>query len=295
MIMLPDNSDYQNRYIRLMKPKALRSVLARMPWHPRASDDEWIEKTAERIGPTEADEDHFNTWEPHDAARQAQQVGADSIAESEVEDMLSSEMDDYRRRYDDALRASADPELKALNSAREQIAQSLYNAIDDWNEVAGYQIAEDQKEEPDSPEYASQLVPLSPDFLTSDPEGAKEQLRQHVMGLVMELNDRQEQLADATEGREGYEDYKPDYVPDGLEGVYANAQGDAAFDDWLRKHYNLPDNHLPSFKDSPVRDAKTVSAKRDDSGFSDAREVEGSLPPGVSLGASGYGGKYSRR
>ena len=52
---------------------------------------------------------------------------------------------------------------------------------------------------------------------------------------------------------------------------------------------------LPDFKDSPVKDAKVKAPRPADTGFNDAKEVEGSLPPGVSLGASGYGGKYKRR
>ena len=53
------------------------------------------------------------------------------------------------------------------------------------------------------------------------------------------------------------------------------------------------ERELPSFKDAPVKDAKTVSMKGQPKSM-DMREVEGSLPPGVSLGASGYGKKYGR-
>ena len=52
-------------------------------------------------------------------------------------------------------------------------------------------------------------------------------------------------------------------------------------------------DHLPQFGDAPVRDAK-IKSSPPRIPESDAREVEGALPPGVSLMQSGYGKKYRR-
>ena len=51
-------------------------------------------------------------------------------------------------------------------------------------------------------------------------------------------------------------------------------------------------SHLPDFNDSPVKDPKPKTPAPPNPEFDAGREVSGSLPPGVSLGQSGYKKHY---
>ena len=52
---------------------------------------------------------------------------------------------------------------------------------------------------------------------------------------------------------------------------------------------------LPNLSPPPIKDPKPMAGKKAPQGFDEGREVAGSLPDGVSLRSSGYGGRYGKR
>ena len=116
------------------------------------------------------------------------------------------------------------------------------------------------------------------------------------------------------------EEFKGDNDPDALKAVedlqeIVSSQAGVIRGEFAKHDVNEPGSivdffHLPGtwrsddsagddilnskFKETPVKDAKVMSQKPANAGFSDAREAAGALPPGVSLKQSGYGGRYRK-
>ena len=68
-----------------------------------------------------------------------------------------------------------------------------------------------------------------------------------------------------------------------------DAVGKNFFATWMKSQHQLPD-----FTDAPVKDAKPMAARGKRQGNADMAELKSSLPDGVSVKQSGYGGRYSR-